>query len=130
MKPNQPPIFGHPRDCCIAIWRKTFEELLGSAEPALERTIDHWRKYMADENDMFYHEAPLHYATAELIHCEFPDWPFRLHRANLAEKLEAAITPAGDYPGRYCPDTDPSYDWAAARLRVRDVFDQWRHEFP
>jgi hypothetical protein len=118
-----------PRDWYIATWRKVFEELLGSAEPSLSRTIDRWREPMADENDIFYNGTPLSYAMAELIKSEYPDLPDYFNGREISRELEGAITPAGDYTVGCFPDVDPDYDWTAVRHRVRQVFDAWRNEF-
>ena len=120
---------GEPRDWYIATWRKTYEELLGSAEPALSRTIDRFRDYMTDENDLFFNGTPLSYAMSELITSEYPGLPAYFDGLELSRELEAAITPPGDYPGRFHPDTDPDYDWSAVRNRVRPVFAKWRNRF-
>jgi hypothetical protein len=120
---------GEPRNWYITTWRKVYDELLGSAEPALSRTIDRWRRFMADENDLFYHETPLSYAMGELIQNEFPHLPDYFNGLQLSRELEEAITPPGEYAERFCPDLDPQLHWAGVRRRVRHVFDRWRHEF-
>jgi hypothetical protein len=128
--PQLDRIDDHPRHWYIAAWKKTFEELLGSAEPALGRTLECYQDQMADKNGWFYTETPLHYIVWQLGPAELRESLDVERQRRLRHELEAAITPPGDYPGRYFPDTTANYDWEAVRSRVRNVLINWRAQTP
>jgi hypothetical protein len=117
------------RNQCIATWRKTFEELLGDAEPYLTQNVTHWQDWMFGEESKtswFYHDTFLSYIVHELIPKDVETHLSGDQMMKLMHELELAITPPGDYPGRFAPDVDPEYDWDAVRRRVADVIAKYR----
>jgi hypothetical protein len=111
----------------IRFWRRIVVDFLGRGEAELDELVAKWRYGLAEENSMFYHEAPEYYVAPNLV----PEALARSLPSSEWMRLCWAIYPVISRYDRECGLAAECFesmrneldrtiaDWVAANRRVR-----------
>lgn len=109
----------------VATWTRIFEEFLGWSE---SRTQEYARTWLENPGFRvwFGHDSPVKFAAWDLIPDEMHARLSGTIKNELAQRIQGAIEAVGENHIEH-PDDNPSYDWAAAKARVRQIVKEYEH---
>ncbi|WP_165231776.1 hypothetical protein [Aquisphaera insulae] len=110
-----------------AVWDKVLATFGWSRERMRsDEGLARFREYAKDENDLIYHELPLHWIVNRLIPPDIEGAVPQADHHRLERELERALEGPGR-PANYV--NDPNFDWNAAKSRAEALFVTWRERY-